>query len=104
MRGLHAMTALYPEDQAFLEAVTLREKAKAQRFLRELVNQTRSELFGPRVCANRTDTPGFFDSCNWNTKNGCLCSKQVAEELKANPHAYGADAATIAEYQTGRAS
>lgn len=80
--------ALQPEDAAWLEAVTLRERAKARRHLDDLVARTMADYWPPRVCGNRTDSPGFFDSCNWNTKAGCLCSKQVAADLANDPYAY----------------
>lgn len=35
------------------------------------------------ICANRTDTPGFFTSCrSANGDEGCVCGKQVEAELK----------------------
>lgn len=33
------------------------------------------------VCANRTDSPGFFTSCVHALNGPCLCGQQVAEDL-----------------------
>ncbi|WP_067434136.1 hypothetical protein [Nocardioides jensenii] len=77
-----------PDHAAWLEALTLRERAKGQRFLQDLFTKAWSQVIRPRVCGNRTDSPGFFDSCNWNTKAGCLCSKQVEADLANDPYAY----------------
>lgn len=36
------------------------------------------------VCANRTDSPGFFTSCVDANHGPCLCGKQVMAELVAD--------------------
>lgn len=33
------------------------------------------------VCGNRTDSPGFFTSCQHALNGACICGAQLAEEL-----------------------
>lgn len=33
------------------------------------------------VCANRSDSPGFFTSCHQANGGPCVCGAQVAAEL-----------------------
>lgn len=33
------------------------------------------------ICANRTDSPGFFTSCEHALNGPCICGEQVAADL-----------------------
>lgn len=82
------MSALSPDDQAWLDMLVQLERAKAQAFLDDLLAHWEREVSLPRVCGNRADSPGSFDSCQRSPKAPCACSVQVKADLAEDPYAY----------------
>lgn len=40
------------------------------------------------ICGRRTDSPGFFTTCDAATKSGCPCGKVTEWEARRNPLAF----------------